>query len=43
MNLNGSQIGRELEFTCDVTMKRVPATIVAVEEQKVLHILSVCL
>ena len=31
-----------VKCTCNVTLRRVRATIVAVEKQQVLHILSVC-
>jgi hypothetical protein len=37
----GNKVGRQC--TCNVTLRRVRATIVVVEQQQVLHILSVCL
>ena len=37
----GNKVGRQC--TCDVSLRRVCATIAVVEEQKVLHILSGCL
>jgi hypothetical protein len=40
-----TQLQTESHYTCtnNLTLKRVRATIVAVEKRKVLHILSVCL
>jgi len=34
---------KDRKFTCNITMRHVHATIVAVEKQKVLHFMSVCL
>ena len=36
-------IKEDRQIKCNVTMRRVPETIVAVEKQKLLHILSVYL
>jgi hypothetical protein len=33
---------RDRQRTCNVTMRRVRATIVAAEKQKVLHIVCIC-
>jgi len=42
-NCNISLLKQDRKYTYDVTLRRVRATIFAVEKQKVLHILSVCL
>ena len=34
---------QDMQFTCNVTLRRFRANIVAVEKEYVLHILSVCL
>jgi hypothetical protein len=36
-------VQKDTKYACSVTMRRVCATIVAMEKQYVLHILSVCL
>ena len=33
---------QDRQFTCNVTLRHVRVTIVAVEDQKVIHILGVC-
>ena len=39
---NPSRLRQDWQCTCNVTLRRVPATTAAVEKEKVLHIPSVC-